>query len=137
WAIFVPHLGRTIQYDEAYTYLQYAQSPITALFVYTAPNNHLLHSLLVWLSTSFIGDSLIAIRLPALLSGLLAVAMLYRVGRQVLGLEAGLLASSFLVAMPMFGSYFINARGYTLVVFLSLTYFWIICITNPTKLFLR
>lgn len=137
WGLFVSHLLRTIQYDEAFTYINYAHSPITALFVYTAPNNHLLHSLLVWLSTTFIGDSLIAIRLPALLSGLLTVALLYRIGKQLFNMQSGLLASSFLIVMPIFGEYFVNARGYTLTTLLSVVFFWMTCVLPLYKLLSR
>jgi hypothetical protein len=79
--VYIPNLTRTIRYDEAYTFLHYADSPVHALLLYTYPNNHFLDSFFVWLSTTLMGTSLIAIRFPSFAAGLLSVAMLYRLGR--------------------------------------------------------
>ena len=60
------HLRQPMRHDEAYTYLHYARAPLSvALSDYTYPNNHLFHTLLVWISTRVFGNSEVAIRLPA------------------------------------------------------------------------
>lgn len=123
YAIFLPYILRTIQYDEAVTFFEYGVSPIRALFVYTTPNNHLLLSLSVWISTSLMGDSLIAIRFPAFMAAILSLAYVYRIGFKLKGHLVGLLALSFLAAMPLFMSYVPNARGYSMTVLLSLVFF--------------
>src|SRR5689334_12170590 len=52
------HLRQTMRHDEAYTFLHYATAPLTtALSDYTYPNNHLFHTLLVWISTRLFGGS--------------------------------------------------------------------------------
>lgn len=59
-----------ITYDEAYTYLRFAGQPISGILSdYHAPNNHILHTVLVHLSTGLYGNATWAIRLPAFLGG--------------------------------------------------------------------
>lgn len=71
-----------ITYDEAYTYLRFAtRHTHEILRDYHLPNNHVLHTLLVRTSTRLLGDSTLAIRLPALLGGaawLVALAAIVR-----------------------------------------------------------
>ncbi len=57
-AIRIHHIGQTMRNDEAYTFLAYASSPLSsALSDYEYPNNHLFHTLLVWVSTRIFGGS--------------------------------------------------------------------------------
>lgn len=122
-AYYMPHLTRTIRYDEAFTYIQYARSPLTALFVYTAPNNHLLNSLFVWISTNLIGNSVIGIRLPAFIAGMLALAYQYRLTKRLFKNDYVAFMAVFLTAsMPVIADHMVNGRGYTLSVLLTLMY---------------
>lgn len=120
FGFFLSFVGRTMQYDEAYTLRHFAVHPGIALLSYTEPNNHKLHSLLVWASTTLAGKSLIAVRFPALACAVLALAMMYRVGRKVGGWQVGLAAAVFLATNGVFADYAVNARGYTLAIFLTL-----------------
>lgn len=120
FSFFLGYIGRTIQYDEAYTLRHFAVHPGIALLSYTEPNNHKLHSLLVWASTMLAGKSLIAVRFPALLLAVLALAMMYRVGRKAGGWQVGLATTVFLATNGVFADYAVNARGYTLAIFLTL-----------------
>jgi hypothetical protein len=119
-ALYIPHLSATIRYDEAITYLQYAQSPIVALLIYEQPNNHLLHSFLVWCSTSLLGGSTIAIRFPAFAAGLLTLALAYRFGSRLGGRTIGAWALALLAISFAFAEYVVNARGFTLSALLGL-----------------
>lgn len=121
--IFIPYLDRSVLHDEAVSLMSYAQSPLVALFNYSQPNNHLLHSFFMWLSTSLIGDSLVGMRLPAFAAALLTLVMTWRLGRLAHGWQAGVLAGALLLASPMFMHYMVNARGYTLSAFLGLVVF--------------
>ncbi len=121
--IYGPYLSRQVTYDEAYTFLNYASSPLTALLLYTTPNNHLLHSLFVWLTTSLVGDSLFAIRLPAFFASLLSIAYIYRIGRRVFSRNAGLIAAVMLAAVPMVMDHLVKARGYSLSILVALLFF--------------
>ncbi len=70
-AIRLAHVRQTMRHDEAYTFLHYAKAPLaSALSDYTYPNNHIFHTLLVWISTRLFGPSEVAIRLPAFIFGL-------------------------------------------------------------------
>lgn len=127
-AIYSPYLSRQVTYDEAYTFLNYAPSPLTALLLYTTPNNHLLHSLFVWLTTSSVGDSLLAIRLPAFFASLLSIAYIYRIGRRMFSPNAGLIAAVMLAAVPMIMDHLVTARGYSLSILVALLFFdMIVC----------
>lgn len=125
-AIFMPLLSRTILYDEAYTFVEYAGSPLRALFLYTTPNNHLLHSFLVWLSTTLFGDNLIGIRLPAFTASLLSIAYVIRVGYRLMDYPTGILAATILMSIPLFMDYASTARGYSLSLLFSLSLFDIV-----------
>jgi uncharacterized membrane protein len=118
--IYIPYLGRTVEYDEAYTMRHFAFSPIVALIYYPLPNNHLLHSFFVWLFTSIGGSYAHVLRFPAFAAGLISVALSYRIGRHIHSNEAGLASAAILAANPVFAGYAVSARGYSLSVLLTL-----------------
>lgn len=131
-AIYIPHLLRTIEYDEAATLLEFARSPFIALFVYSSPNNHLLHSFLVWLSTSLLGDSVLALRFTAFAASVLSFALIYRLGLRLGNHRTGIFALVLMAAMPLFINYIPTARGYSLSVLLTLLVFDSLYGENPS-----
>jgi 4-amino-4-deoxy-L-arabinose transferase-like glycosyltransferase len=80
----------------------------------------MLYSFAVWVSGFVLGRSPVAVRFPALVCALLSLAMTYRLGRRLLGTEAGLLAAALLATNLTFADYSVNARGYTLSILLTL-----------------
>ncbi len=115
------HLDRTMRYDEAYTWLSFVRrSPFIGLSYYSAPNNHLFHTLLAHLSVGLFGDSPAALRLPALISSLAVVPVLMALGSRLGAKKAGAAAAMLWAVSPMAISYSVNARGYTLTVLLFL-----------------
>jgi len=120
WVGYLPYTDRTFECDEAYTLFHFATSFPRALFGYLAPNNHILHSVLVWLTTSLIGTSLIAVRFAALSGAMLSLAMAFRVGKRAQGYRVGYAAAGLLAANMGFAFFAVNARGYTLSIFLTL-----------------
>jgi uncharacterized membrane protein len=112
----------TIRFDESFTYIDYARSPFTALFLYSNPNNHLLYSFLMWITTSLFGGTVIGIRYPAFIASILAVAWAYRLGKRTDSATAGLLAAAMLATMTFFVHYTVNARGYSMSVLLAIVY---------------
>ena len=67
-----PFIHLPMRFDESYTYLQYASQPLyVTVSKYDAPNNHVLHSVLVWLATQLAGNSPEVIRCPAFVCGVL------------------------------------------------------------------
>ena len=115
--IRVLHMGQPMRLDEARTFLDYAIRPLPdALSNYNIPNNHLLHTLLVWLSIRVFGDAEWAVRLPAFIAGVLVVPATYVLARELAGRGAALIASALVAALPGLILYSTNARGYSMVV---------------------
>ena len=113
--------GKPIQYDEAYTFLSFASRPLNkALSDYHLPNNHLLHTLFVHLSTRLLGEGVLAIRLPALLAGGLLIPAAYLLGSKLYNKFTGYLSAMLVAVTPILVDYSINARGYTLVALFTL-----------------
>ena len=103
--------------DEAYTYMHYASRPLFIALTYYTANNHLFNTLLIHWATSLFGVSLIAIRLPAMLAGILLVPATYFAVRLYEGRDAGLIAAGLVSASSPLVSYSFNARGYSLGAF--------------------
>ena len=111
WAV-IRACAQSITMDEADTYFWYvATSDMWGFF----PNNHLLNSLLIWISTHAFGVSTISIRAPALLGAILYVSACYFLCRTI--------TDRFSVQLPLFVcltynpfifDYMVAARGYGL-----------------------
>lgn len=74
----------------------------------------------MWFSKTSIGDNVLAIRFPAFAFGLLSLAIIFRLGKRLGGYKLGLAALVLLGINHTFADYSINARGYTLTIFLTL-----------------
>lgn len=117
----LPFINQPIRTDEALTYLQFASKPLyLALSDYAAPNNHLLHTFFVHLSTRLFGNSEIAIRLPAFVFGVLVIPTAYLAIRALYNKQAALFAASLCAVSSVLIEYSTNARGYTLQITLFL-----------------
>ena len=81
---------------------------------YDLPNNHIFHTLLVWVAHQLGGLNRIVVRLPAFLSFCLLLPMLWRFVRDEYGPGAAVFATAFVSVSPHFISYATAARGYTL-----------------------
>jgi len=119
-AVYSASLDRTMQCDEANTLYKYASNPLSALFGYTTPNNHLFHSFLVWITTSLMGFSHIAVRYTAFMASVLTFAMAYRVGRKTLNHYSGIATMGLLGISLGVAGFSLDARGYTLSALLTL-----------------
>jgi hypothetical protein len=109
-------LNVPMRYDEATTFNNYASRPLyIALSDYRTPNNHLFHTLLVHISTAIFGTAPWAIRLPALVAGILVLPAIYLVARALWGRFAALGATVLAAASSTLIEYSANARGYTLI----------------------
>ena len=115
-AIRVFHLSQPMRLDEARTFLDYAIRPLPdAISNYNIPNNHLLHTLLVWLSIRLFGHAEWAVRLPAFGAGVLIVPATYVATRRLADRSAALVASALAAVLPGLVLYATNARGYSMV----------------------
>lgn len=110
----VLELFRPVRYDEAFTYITYAMHPLyRALSDYSFPNNHLFHTFLVFLSTHLLGNTLTALRLPALAGGLLMMPTVFAVTAAQYNRSAAIAATALVACAPPLIEYSVNARGYT------------------------
>lgn len=115
-ALRVALLGWPMRYDESFTFLHYVRYPLAlALTTYDAPNNHLFHTFLVHVAYRLFGDAPWALRLPALVAGILTLPVGYLVARRFAGGAAALLATALLATSMVMIEMSTNARGYPIV----------------------
>lgn len=128
------HLGRAARYDEAYTYLQFASHPLWhALSDYRAPNNHLLHTLLVHFSTELFGNTYFGLRFPAFVAGCLTIPAAWLVARSLYDPLTGILTAGCVAGLPTFIEFSVNARGYSLQWLCILATIWCAARLNETR----
>ena len=95
--------------------LTYVERPLgESLVNYSAPNNHLLNTLLAHLSMSLFSNASWAIRLPAVLAGILTIPASFAVGRALDSWEAGLLAAALTASSVRLVGFSAQTRGYAL-----------------------
>jgi hypothetical protein len=110
-----------IAYDEAYTFIYFATREFRHILAdYSAPNNHILHTILVRISYELFGDRPWIVRLPALLAGTLCIPAAYLAARRILSGHQSLAAAALVALTPWFISYSANGRGYTLLILFAL-----------------
>jgi len=112
------YLFKPIHYEEAFTFLNYAQKPLfMSLSDYSYSSNHLFSTLLVHISYRLFGNNLWAIRLPALIFGILIIPMAYTVVRIFYNKNAAILSAGIIAASPILIGYSTNATGYIMICF--------------------
>lgn len=117
-----PYWHLPIRFDEAYTWLNYASSPLyITVSRYDSPNNHVFHSLMVWISSRLFGDTEAVIRLPSLLCGIGTAGVTAWWASRRSGAWSGLAAGLFVASSSILIEYSVNARGYTLSHLLLMT----------------
>jgi hypothetical protein len=119
-----------ITHDEALTYCSFVRGGPGAILspkCYDA-NNHVLYSLLAWVSVRLFGLTEFAMRLVSLLGGLLYLVMARRLCRLLCGPGTLALLGLLLLAInPFVLDYLVVARGYGLGLGLSLTAWYQLC----------
>ena len=114
-------LSQPIRLDEANTFLYFARSPLKFIITnYDAPNNHVLHTVFVYLVTNVLGNQPWIIRIPALIAGVLIVPATYLVAVQWYDHYSALLSAGLVASSSILIEYSTNARGYTLLCLISL-----------------
>jgi hypothetical protein len=118
--IRIHFLFRTMRYDEAWTFLHYASRPfLVGVSDYSAPNNHIFHTILVHLAYVLLGNRPWILRLPAFIAGLVLIPVSYLLGARADCRATGLLTALFVTISAPLIDYSVNARGYTLIVLFS------------------
>jgi len=104
---------QSITHDEALTYLLFLTGDFRNIFTINNPNNHLLVTLLMRLSTTLFGVSEFSVRLPVLVTCGLYLFTVYQFSLLLFG--GGLLfilTVILLAANPLVLDFFVAARGY-------------------------
>jgi hypothetical protein len=124
-ALRLPVLNGPLWYDEILTLQTHVSLAWDSLLTSYSMNHHYLHNIAVKLCVDLFGDAPWAVRLPALLFGLLGIAAMWRLARDAAGsLTAH--ATALLLALSYHHIWFsTNARGYTgLALFSTLGLIW-------------
>ncbi|MCB0795520.1 MAG: glycosyltransferase family 39 protein [Flavobacteriales bacterium] len=125
-ALRISQLWQPVIYDEAFTYVYFAARPFHVILSdYSYPNNHILHTLLVKLSTAVFGMGRVQLRLPALIAGILVMPLFYAFARAMFNRYIALIALSFVAASGCLIEYSALGRGYSLT-WLFMVLSWII-----------
>lgn len=114
-------INKSIAYDEAYTFLHFASKSWKHILAdYSAPNNHIFHTILVGISYRLFGAEAWVLRLPAFVAGTLTVPAMYVAARRFFSAPQALGAAAIISVLPVFINYSVNGRGYTLLILFSL-----------------
>jgi hypothetical protein len=114
-------INNPIAYDEAYTFINFASRPFKHILAdYSAPNNHIFHTILVGLAYRLFGGQPWVLRLPAFMAGILMVPVMYLTARRFFSRPHALGAAAVVAVVPVFINYSVNGRGYTILFLLTL-----------------
>lgn len=106
---------KPITAQEAIAYMDYARLPIgEAISNYSLPINNVLHTVLTKWCTAIFGVSLIALRLPALLAGVLVLPFFYLFVRSMFNRYIALMALALVASSPCLMELSALAHGYSL-----------------------
>lgn len=109
------YLFQPIMHDEAVNYMYFAAKPLAeALSLYPYPNNHLLNTFFMFLSTRAFGGAEWSLRLPAFIAGVLVIPAAFFVTRRLFDVRAAVLSAVLVTCSCPLIAYSANARGYTL-----------------------
>lgn len=118
-------LENGLWYDEITAYVKYVRMPVgTLLTTYDSENQHFLYTLFAHACIAWFGDSGWAVRVPAVVFGVVSLLGVYLVGRQLLSGREALLATALLVFSYHHIWFSQNARGYTGVMAFTMMATW-------------
>ncbi|HXP87891.1 MAG TPA: hypothetical protein VN841_24385 [Bryobacteraceae bacterium] len=113
WAI-VRASVQSITIDEAFTYLYFVALSLSKAWE-ASSNNHVLNTLLMWISTHAFGTSSITVRLPALLGAVLYVCVCGFLCKSITNrFTLRMLLFICLTYNPFLFDFMVAARGYSL-----------------------
>lgn len=132
----VLQINQPIAYDEAYTFINFASRSFKHILAdYSAPNNHIFHTIMVGIGYRLFGGQPWVLRLPAFLAGTLMTPVMYITARRFFSRPQALAAAGLAAVVPVFINYSVNGRGYTMLFLfaLLLTNFAAILVTQQSK----
>lgn len=114
-------LDRGLWFDEILTLVDFGRLRFGELLTtFGTDNNHPLFTIFAWLSLHGLGESALALRLPAILFGVVSVGALYLYALRVTDRREALIASLLLATSYHHVWFSQNARGYTLLLTLTI-----------------
>jgi hypothetical protein len=114
------YLSVPMAYDEAYSFLNFAQFPwYIAIADYNNTNNHVFNTLLMHVSFQIWGQQEWALRTPALIFGIVLLATAFPWAKRRGGETGGLVTLAMIACSPRLIDYSVNARGYIYVTALA------------------
>lgn len=123
-----------MNHDESYTFVVFSSNSLfNTLSNYHLPNNHVLNSLLIYFSTHLFGIQPWAVRLPALLAGLLLIPATYALARTVYDKYTALISALLMAILPGAILYATTARGYSLVALFTVLTLWLANFLRSSK----
>jgi len=121
-------LGESLWYDEIAAWTSYGvHGPGPIVGNYFDPSNHILHTLLTWVSVTLLdstGAMEVVLRLPALLFSLASIVAVWGLARHAAGPRAGVSAALLGAALPVMVLESAEARGYSMMIFFAATSTW-------------
>ncbi len=120
------YINAEMTHDESYTFVVFSSTSVFNIVTnYQLPNNHVFNSLLVFLSTRLFGIQPWAVRLPALLAGVLVVPAAYALAKAVYDRYTALASALLVAILPGAVAYSTAGRGYSLVALFALLCLWL------------
>ncbi len=115
-ALRLHFIDHPMRYDEAFNFLQYSSRSPEHIITHYAPNNHVLHSLLVRVASHWLGTSPPALRAIAFLAGVGLIPLTAWLTWRLFGdRRAAVLAALLMAASSQMVEYSTNSRGYGLM----------------------
>ncbi|MDD4736010.1 MAG: glycosyltransferase family 39 protein [Kiritimatiellae bacterium] len=110
------YINQEVHADEARTFSAYAFRPFYIIVSdWTAPNNHIFHTLLVRLCYLLFGRSLLVLRFPSFMAGILFLPLSYLFVKKLFSRGTGLFVMAFCAASYGIVSFSTMGRGYTIL----------------------
>ncbi len=123
-----PRLTESLWYDEIAAWTSHAAGgPVAIMGSFAEPSNHIAHTLLCWCTVRAFEQSLgfeIALRLPALLFSLAAIAAMFGLAREVTGPRPAAIAAGLMAVLPVAVLEATEARGYSMMICFSALASW-------------
>lgn len=110
------YLLQPIRNDEAYVFEALAKQPLFVLVsTYNNVGNHIFHTVLTHISWMLFGDSLIALRLPVFLAGILLIPVAYLAVRKLYDKTSAMMSMALIASSSALIEYSVNNRGYEIL----------------------
>ena len=118
------NLDIPLGHDEAYMYSAFASRSLWHIVSdYHLPNNHVLLSIIMKLTTGLLGNHVWTLRLPTIIAGVFMVPAAYFFAKRFYSKETAILSSILVAVFPTLVQYSVLARGYVIIGLITLLLF--------------